>query len=169
MHHVFAMQQRLHREQAQNGKRHHADLAVAQRAPSQHAKDQINGECHRKTIHNSNLWCTGEDSNLRSSQGAADLQSAAINHSATCAESRSLPSDLTGNHSLRRSRPLRPHIERKNQNSCETYFRTRSLHVGRFLYGVLLDNLLRCRRPTCVRDFRKRFLELAKGFEPPTL
>ena len=33
-------------------------------------------------------WCTGEDSNLRSSQGAADLQSAAINHSATCAESQ---------------------------------------------------------------------------------
>src|SRR5437868_4199206 len=30
------------------------------------------------------LWWTGEDSNLRSSQGAADLQSAAINHSATC-------------------------------------------------------------------------------------
>ena len=29
-------------------------------------------------------WWTGEDSNLRSSQGAADLQSAAINHSATC-------------------------------------------------------------------------------------
>src|SRR2546422_9999516 len=34
----------------------------------------------------SKSWCTGEDSNLRSSQGAADLQSAAINHSATCAE-----------------------------------------------------------------------------------
>ena len=32
-----------------------------------------------------NQWCTGEDSNLRSSQGAADLQSAAINRSATCA------------------------------------------------------------------------------------
>src|ERR1043166_4748904 len=29
------------------------------------------------------LW-TGEDSNLRSPQGAADLQSAAINRSATC-------------------------------------------------------------------------------------
>jgi hypothetical protein len=27
---------------------------------------------------------TGEDSNLRSPQGAADLQSAAISHSATC-------------------------------------------------------------------------------------
>src|SRR5712692_5790871 len=35
---------------------------------------------HSKT----DTWCTGEDSNLRSSQGAADLQSAAINHSATC-------------------------------------------------------------------------------------
>ncbi len=33
-------------------------------------------------------WCTGEDSNLRSSQGAADLQSAAINRSATCAHAR---------------------------------------------------------------------------------
>ena len=36
------------------------------------------------------IWCTGEDSNLRSSQGAADLQSAAINHSATCAHSTEL-------------------------------------------------------------------------------
>src|SRR5581483_3200964 len=36
-------------------------------------------------------WCTGEDSNLRSSQGAADLQSAAINHSATCAETPEVP------------------------------------------------------------------------------
>ena len=33
----------------------------------------------------SESWCTGEDSNLRSPLGAADLQSAAINHSATCA------------------------------------------------------------------------------------
>ena len=38
-----------------------------------------------------NRWCTGEDSNLRSSQGAADLQSAAINHSATCAEMPECP------------------------------------------------------------------------------
>src|SRR5438477_12804001 len=33
-----------------------------------------------------NLWCTGEDSNLRTSQGGADLQSAGFNHSPTCAE-----------------------------------------------------------------------------------
>jgi hypothetical protein len=36
-------------------------------------------------------WCTGEDSNLRSSQGAADLQSAAINRSATCAHPAGTP------------------------------------------------------------------------------
>ena len=43
--------------------------------------------CRNRQMVNSHLsfkW-TGEDSNLRSPQGAADLQSAAINHSATCA------------------------------------------------------------------------------------
>ena len=30
-------------------------------------------------------WCTGKDSNLRTSQGGADLQSAGFNHSPTCA------------------------------------------------------------------------------------
>src|SRR6476469_3909564 len=32
------------------------------------------------------IWCTGKDSNLRTSQGGADLQSAGFNHSPTCAE-----------------------------------------------------------------------------------
>src|SRR5207237_8144144 len=31
------------------------------------------------------IWCTGKDSNLRTSQGGADLQSAGFNHSPTCA------------------------------------------------------------------------------------
>jgi hypothetical protein len=31
-------------------------------------------------------WCTGKDSNLRTSLGGADLQSAGFNHSPTCAE-----------------------------------------------------------------------------------
>src|ERR1700730_2656127 len=35
-----------------------------------------------------NSWCTGKDSNLRTSQGGADLQSAGFNHSPTCAERR---------------------------------------------------------------------------------
>src|SRR5208282_4917181 len=37
-----------------------------------------------------NFWCTGKDSNLRTSLGGADLQSAGFNHSPTCAE---LPDD----------------------------------------------------------------------------
>jgi hypothetical protein len=47
--------------------------------------------------HLENIWCTGEDSNLRSSQGAADLQSAAINHSATCAQPPSKQNAPAGN------------------------------------------------------------------------
>src|ERR1700757_4496820 len=31
-------------------------------------------------------WCTGEDSNLRTSLGGTDLQSVGFNHSPTCAE-----------------------------------------------------------------------------------
>ena len=54
-------------------------------------------------------WWTGEDSNLRSSQGAADLQSAAINHSATCAETPI----LRLNHSFRQPAPA--------LNTRETY------------------------------------------------
>src|ERR1039457_2626257 len=50
-------------------------------------------------------WCTGEDSNLRSSQGAADLQSAAINHSATCAHSTEHPAVIDFLRTRRRGWP----------------------------------------------------------------
>src|SRR5258708_19432879 len=33
-----------------------------------------------------NHWCTGKDSNLRTSLGGTDLQSVGFNHSPTCAE-----------------------------------------------------------------------------------
>ena len=33
-----------------------------------------------------NLWCTGKDSNLRTSLGGTDLQSVGFNHSPTCAK-----------------------------------------------------------------------------------
>ena len=51
-------------------------------APNELGLPGTSASRHRTRV---NCWCTGEDSNLRSSQGAADLQSAAINHSATCA------------------------------------------------------------------------------------
>ena len=41
----------------------------------------------RLTIRDSqNLWCTGKDSNLRTSLGGTDLQSVGFNHSPTCAK-----------------------------------------------------------------------------------
>src|SRR5579872_6066739 len=50
------------------------------------------------------IWCTGKDSNLRTSQGGADLQSAGFNHSPTCAlavsvEQRALSNSLRLAHS----------------------------------------------------------------------
>ena len=68
-----------------------AKFLVADRGPCQNGQHRERAQRHPQTIHPTpnagqrKSWCTGEDSNLRSSQGAADLQSAAINHSATCA------------------------------------------------------------------------------------
>ena len=73
-----------HREQRHNRQRSEAKPCIVQCRPRQ---DHQHGEtAHRQPqpLH-SKSWCTGEDSNLRSPLGAADLQSAAINHSATCA------------------------------------------------------------------------------------
>src|SRR5207247_347209 len=54
-----------------------------------------------ESVH-SNEWCTGEDSNLRTSLGGADLQSAGFNHSPTCAENADC-SALHSSGSLRQS------------------------------------------------------------------
>src|SRR5271157_901100 len=88
------------RRQAANGKhrqncqRRQLELLVSDRRCRQNRQHRVRAQGHPQPIHRK-LWCTGEDSNLRSSQGAADLQSAAINHSATCARfdraSRSQP------------------------------------------------------------------------------
>jgi hypothetical protein len=40
----------------------------------------------RHSLTKANHWCTGEDSNLRTSLGGTDLQSVGFNHSPTCAE-----------------------------------------------------------------------------------
>src|SRR5262249_60336226 len=83
-----AMHQRLQRKQGQNRERREANLLIRERRPNQDTQENVNAKRDGQTIQN-NHWCTGEDSNLRSSQGAADLQSAAINHSATCADTGS--------------------------------------------------------------------------------
>ncbi len=90
-------------------------------------------------------WWTGEDSNLRSPQGAADLQSAGFSHS-----------------------PTRPHggnfKQRRPQYMREVCKDTKTLpHLLRDA-GTCL--------PQINWDFpltRKILAELAEGFEPPTL
>ena len=99
-------QQHPQRQSAQNDKDQRAELARLHRLPGQHCnrpkqhqrdpclapghlltEAQTTRSCWIPAVfrHAANFWCTGEDSNLRTSLGRADLQSAAINRSATCA------------------------------------------------------------------------------------
>src|SRR5215471_1920774 len=120
----------------------------------------------------SKLWCTGEDSNLRSSLGAADLQSAAINHSATCAAQNrffflfaefKLQPATTGT--------LTP---RANRQCARTYFRTqRSVGYGKVFVGLRSGGKSSC-AVSATPEARQLhaagtpfYLELAKGLEPP--
>ncbi len=75
---------RPHREHRQYRQRCQTEFLIVDRDPRQNHQHGEHAHRHRKPLH-SKSWCTGEDSNLRSPLGAADLQSAAINHSATCA------------------------------------------------------------------------------------
>ena len=49
-------------------------------------RDFASGLPHSRPL-NSSTWCTGKDSNLRTSLGGTDLQSVGFNHSPTCAKS----------------------------------------------------------------------------------
>src|SRR6266480_1405961 len=113
-----------------------------------------------ESVH-SNEWCTGEDSNLRTSQGGADLQSAGFNHSPTCAETPTASPSLCAQ--SRADRGRREKIEELNARGNAL---AQTPHLEKFPYGVPLGNLL-CRAALpCVSEC---FLELAKGFEPLTL
>ena len=110
MNRVLAAHNRFNGKQRQNGQRRKTNSAVAQCHPSQNPKDNIRAQRHDQTVHFSSLaqnardfasrlplnsrllngstWCTGKDSNLRTSLGGTDLQSVGFNHSPTCAENR---------------------------------------------------------------------------------
>src|ERR1700751_2931 len=105
------MQPRLHRKQGQDRKRHHADSLVGNCCVRQQSKNDERRKRNPQAVHSipriaslgtfsprishRNSWCTGKDSNLRTSLGGTDLQSVGFNHSPTCAEtaqtSRSAP------------------------------------------------------------------------------
>ena len=110
----MAPQHRLHREQSQNPQRHSSNPQIADREPRQDSQHCVGNQSCRKAVHTApwpppdfacgpatllrasikrslipreaNFWCTGEDSNLRTSLGGTDLQSVGFNHSPTCAK-----------------------------------------------------------------------------------
>ena len=89
VHHIFATHPRLDRKHCKYGNRHQPHPLITDRGPRQNSQDDVSQQRHYQAIHwnrISKCWCTGEDSNLRTSQGGADLQSAGFNHSPTCAE-----------------------------------------------------------------------------------
>ena len=115
MHRVLAMHPCPQGKHRQNRKRHQPDSLVAERRPRQNSENNIRCQRQPESIH-ANPWCTGEDSNLRTSLGGADLQSAGFNHSPTCAETRSL---------FQGSRKTRPSLAglRHAQKCCRGSYR----------------------------------------------
>jgi hypothetical protein len=85
MQHIIAAQHRLHCEQRQDHQRSRPNLRVGNRGPSQRSQHYVTDQRNGQATH-VNQWCTGKDSNLRTSLGGTDLQSVGFNHSPTCAK-----------------------------------------------------------------------------------
>ena len=98
---IVPVQPGLHREQCQNRKRRHANPLVRNCRVRQQSENDERRKCNRQPTHwiprkltlgisaethALKSWCTGKDSNLRTSLGGTDLQSVGFNHSPTCAE-----------------------------------------------------------------------------------
>ena len=82
------MQPALHREQPQNRQGCKTQFLIRQSRPGKHSQDGVDDQRDGQAIQ-FNSWCTGKDSNLRTSLGGTDLQSVGFNHSPTCAETLS--------------------------------------------------------------------------------
>jgi hypothetical protein len=130
------------------------------RRPALATNDSLQSQITRK------LWCTGKDSNLRTSLGGTDLQSVGFNHSPTCAKCLTAES---GSAALRRCTSFKSGTKTDRNQGARKHPHTNTTS-GNFPYGVLLEKLLSRRAsPASGTDPPSSMLELAKGFEPPTL
>ena len=132
------------------------------------------------------VWCTGKDSNLRTSLGGTDLQSVGFNHSPTCAQPPGdaalalHPADNFMRHARQRTNSLAAHswplpalTDEPMQNRLlpirETKIRAygmttrRSLHAGIVPNGVCWKNLLRPTESCRCRNFVSWFLDAGAG------
>jgi hypothetical protein len=218
MNYVFAPQPTLHRKHCQDRQSDAANLAVADREPRQNSQCSVSDQCSGQAIHPSNslrqqihttpfgispagsafaharqtaqlIWCTGKDSNLRTSLGGTDLQSVGFNHSPTCAKTirrrlfHPIPIQLwhilhqprnasrrqcfATNRSLHHRVPQNKGNQESRQRDREKPTsrkppqagKLRMEWVGKTCYAAS-ESAAACRKIY--------FLELAKGFEPPT-
>src|SRR5579863_2949264 len=90
-------------------------------------------------------WCTGKDSNLRTSLGGTDLQSVGFNHSPTCAENQPLAAAKVLSRRLREDVMQRINKNRK-PSAHKTSVRTHT-HLEMLPYGVLLGKTLYAAAP----------------------
>src|SRR3984957_2666100 len=146
MHYILAAHPAFKREHRQNQQRHQPDPRITQRGKRQYAQNQVRNQRHGQATHKTlrslthrslakcardfasglplrsrplkrlKFWCTGKDSNLRTSLGGTDLQSVGFNHSPTCADTAGrcsrCPSSSTSKPSSRKcsqTRRLRQH------------------------------------------------------------
>src|SRR5580658_8794584 len=127
------------------------------------------------------IWCTGKDSNLRTSLGGTDLQSVGFNHSPTCAKNPGRCGRCSVQQTTVQERRNRSTEKPADQSILLSQYRetkarakdTAKITTRRKIseWSVFWKNLLRryrVRRTAGKLSACYRSLELAKGFEPPT-
>ncbi len=85
MQEIFSPHPSLNCKHRQDCQRHQAYALIADGGPSEDGQHDVRDQSCNQTVHFDH-WCTGEDSNLRTSLGGTDLQSVGFNHSPTCAK-----------------------------------------------------------------------------------
>src|ERR1700684_1443082 len=128
-------------------------------------------------------WCTGKDSNLRTSLGGTDLQSVGFNHSPTCAKlsgdaavapsadhSRKAAGKHHANLQAKRSTRYASLAKQGNQGSRKTPRRTLITARRKSTeWSALEKPVAPLPSPPSAGTASLHSLELAKGFEPLTL
>jgi hypothetical protein len=195
---VFAPHPSLEREQSKNQQSRRANPKIGQRGKCQGTHNCVCDQCPRQATHKScraNLqlkyWCTGKDSNLRTSLGGTDLQSVGFNHSPTCAK---LPGEAAAAHHPPSDQATHTNSCRRLPDFANQFSQNRFRKSGKPKIALLdyrakvttsrIKFRMECVGKTCcaaayepaacrnpipknsLPDFC--ILELAKGFEPPT-
>ncbi len=143
--HIFTPDPTLYREHRKNHQRQFPDPEIADRQPSQNPQHGVCDQSSGKAIHlcYSDHWCTGKDSNLRTSLGGTDLQSVGFNHSPTCAKDLSDDAAVASSSRLRLG--LRTNTPQHNHTSLSQNRETKVAH------GTAKESLLAGKDPKGVR------------------